>query len=185
MDNLLSLTLPSFDIHILRLHSASALHIDSMDRPTLSPSVSRSWSMTTMTGHQLDHFLQHRTLSIPRGSAIAAPSYSNAGSGRLHAYYLYSHTLLPNLTSLYGPPHLVILLAPSGPLIDASITISSPIYARLCPTMTLETLPSSVRRLRFNFEFARECTKEKTLRSDVLVCPFEELKVEGRSGEEC
>ncbi len=51
--------------------------------------------------------------------------------------------------------------------------------------MTLETLPSSVRRLRFNFEFARECTKEKTLRSAVLVCPFEELKVEGRSGEEC
>ncbi|PBK80396.1 hypothetical protein ARMGADRAFT_1171937 [Armillaria gallica] len=182
MDNLLSLTLPSFDIHILRLHSASALHIEFLYGQTNV--VSLRFPTYAHPGPLCAHHTK-RTVSIPRGSAIVAPSYSNAGSGRLHAYYLYSHTLLPNLTSLYGPPHLVILLAPSGPLIDASITISSPIYARLCPTMTLETLPSSVRRLRFNFEFARECTKEKTLRSDVLVCPFEELKVEGRSGEEC
>ncbi len=56
-------------------------------------------------------------------------------------------TLLPNLTIVNGPPHLLFLLAPSRPLIDASITISTPIYARFRPMTTLKSHPPSVRRL--------------------------------------
>ncbi|PBK62049.1 hypothetical protein ARMSODRAFT_1025176 [Armillaria solidipes] len=56
-----------------------------------------------------------RTLSISRAFAIAAPTYSNANS-------------------MFDPPHLTIFLAPSCPLVDVSITISTPIYAA-CPNV--------------------------------------------------
>ncbi|PBK79690.1 hypothetical protein ARMGADRAFT_1069342 [Armillaria gallica] len=95
-------------------------------------------------------------------------------------------TLLPNLTTLEGPPHLAVLLAPSRPLIDASITISTPIYAGFRPTTTLESLSPSVRRLRLTFKSVGKRTEEKTLRSAVVVCPaIEELEIEGEGGEEC
>ncbi len=45
---------------------------------------------------------------------------------------LFTHiatTLLPALATLQGLPHHIIFLAPSRSLVDASITISMPIYA--------------------------------------------------------
>ncbi|KAK0442505.1 uncharacterized protein EV420DRAFT_1076857 [Desarmillaria tabescens] len=58
-------------------------------------------------------------------------------------------TLLPNLTTLHAPPHLIILLAPSRPLIDVSITISTPIYAGfvLHPLSNLSLPPFAVSTL--------------------------------------
>ncbi|KAK0432076.1 hypothetical protein EV421DRAFT_1742595 [Armillaria borealis] len=95
-------------------------------------------------------------------------------------------TLLSNLTTLQGPPHLVILLAPSRPLIDMSITISTPIYAGFHLTMTLESLHPYVCRLRFTFKSVSKRTEEKTLHSAIIVCPdIEELEVDGEAGEEC
>ncbi|PBK85931.1 hypothetical protein ARMGADRAFT_1086973 [Armillaria gallica] len=97
-----------------------------------------------------------------------------------------TNTLLPNLTTLQGPPHLAILLAPSRPLIDESITIYMPIYAGLRHMTTLESLPLSVCCLRVAFKSVGKCTEEKTLRSAVVVCPaIEELEIEGEGGEEC
>ncbi|SJL17974.1 uncharacterized protein ARMOST_21545 [Armillaria ostoyae] len=174
MDNLRSLTLPSFDLHILRRYSAFALYIEVLNTrlseqaeaelprglmagPTLSPFVSHSCSMTTMTADPLYSPCLRYRRSLLQQRRLGTPS-------RILSIFPHSP---PNLTSLYGPPHLVILLAPSGPLIDASITISSTIYAGLCPTTTLETLPSSVHRLRLNFKSVGERTEEKTLRSAV------------------
>ncbi|KAK0226869.1 hypothetical protein EDD85DRAFT_976139 [Armillaria nabsnona] len=78
------------------------------------------------------------------------------------------------------PPHLVILFTPSCPLIDASITISTLIYAGFRPMTTLESLLPSVRRLRFTFKSVGKRTEEKALRSAVVVCPaIEELEIEG------
>ncbi len=72
MDNLRSITLPSFDLHIVRHCSAFGLHHiefgntrlsgslssshGSMARLMSSPSVSRSCSMTMTTRHRLRHF---------------------------------------------------------------------------------------------------------------------------------
>ncbi|PBK80367.1 hypothetical protein ARMGADRAFT_1040105 [Armillaria gallica] len=97
-------------------------------------------------------------------------------------------TVLLNLTTLESPPHLIILLATSHrhPLIDPSITISTPICAGFSPTTTLKSLPPFVRRLRFMFKSVGKRTKEKTLRSAVVVCPaIEELEIEEEGGEEC
>ncbi|KAK0226832.1 hypothetical protein EDD85DRAFT_958607 [Armillaria nabsnona] len=44
-----------------------------------------------------------------------------------------AYTLLPNLTTLQNPPHRVIILAPSRPPIDASIT-SYPAYSHAWTT---------------------------------------------------
>ncbi|KAK0471468.1 hypothetical protein IW261DRAFT_1597272 [Armillaria novae-zelandiae] len=75
---------------------------------------------------------------------------------------------------------------PSRPLIDASITISTPIYDGFRPTTTLESLPPSVRHLRFAFKSVGKRTEEKTLRSAVVVCPaIEELEIQGDAGEAC
>ncbi len=74
-------------------------------------------------------------------------------------------TLLPNLTTLQGPTHLVILFR---------------------PTTTLESLPPSINRLRFTFKSVGKRTEEKTLHSAIVVCPdIEELEVDGEAGEEC
>ncbi|KAK0432946.1 hypothetical protein EV421DRAFT_1451365 [Armillaria borealis] len=95
-------------------------------------------------------------------------------------------TLLPNIATLHGPPYLIILIAPSRPLIDASITISTPIYAGFRPTTTLESFPSPVRRLRFTFKSVGKRTEEKTLHSAVIVCPdIEELEIDGDADKEC
>ncbi|KAK0226811.1 hypothetical protein EDD85DRAFT_795132 [Armillaria nabsnona] len=94
-------------------------------------------------------------------------------------------TLLPNFTTLQGPPHLDILPAPSRPLLDMSITISAPIYAGFRLTMTLESLPPSVRHLCFTFKSVGKHREEKTLRSAIVVCPaIEELEIEGEDDEE-
>ncbi len=94
--------------------------------------------------------------------------------------------LLPNLTTLQGPPHLVILLAPSRPLIDVSITISTPVYVGFRPTTTIESLPPSINRLRFTLKSVGKRIEEKTLRSAIVVCPdIEELEVDGEASEEC
>ncbi len=61
-------------------------------------------------------------------------------------------TLLPNPTTLQGPPHRDILLMPSRPLIDATITVAPPIYDGFCPMMTLESLSHSVLRLHLTFK---------------------------------
>ncbi len=80
-----------------------------------------------------------------------------------------TETLLPNLTTLQGPPRPAVLLAPSRPLINASIIISMPIYAGVRPTTTFESLPPSVRRLRFSFKSVGKHTEEKILRSGIVV----------------
>ncbi len=89
-------------------------------------------------------------------------------------------------TTLQGPPRLIILLAPSRPLIHAFITIYTPIYAGFRPTSTLEALPPFVPRLNVVFKCVGKRTEEKTLCSSVVACPdIEELEVEGEDGEEC
>ncbi len=95
-------------------------------------------------------------------------------------------TPLPNLTTIQGPPHLANFLAPSRPLIDVSITISTPIYAGFRPMTTLESFPLSVRLPRFAYKSVGKRTEEKTLRSAVVVCSaIEELEIDGEGGEEC
>ncbi|KAK0432942.1 hypothetical protein EV421DRAFT_1910498 [Armillaria borealis] len=114
------------------------------------------------------------TISQYHPSVIATPAYSNADSGHVHTYERH---IAPQT---YGSPHRIILLAPSRPLIDASITISTPIHAGSHPTTTLESLPSSVCHLRFTLNSVGKRTEEKTLRSAIVVCPtIDELEVEG------
>ncbi|KAK0432071.1 hypothetical protein EV421DRAFT_1924806 [Armillaria borealis] len=120
------------------------------------------------------------TISQYHASVIAAPAYSNADSGHVHTYKRH---IAPQT---YGSPHRIILLAPSRPLMDASITIPTPVYAGFRPTTTLESLPSSVRRRRFTFNSVGKRTEEKTLRSAIVVChTIDELEIEGEGGEEC
>ncbi|KAK0190186.1 hypothetical protein F5146DRAFT_1002356 [Armillaria mellea] len=77
-------------------------------------------------------------------------------------------TLLPNLMTLYATPRFIILLAPSCPLIEATITISTLTYCH--PRIS----PSLCKR-----------TEEKTLRSAIVVCPaIGELEIECDAGEE-
>ncbi|KAK0477736.1 hypothetical protein EDD18DRAFT_1365239 [Armillaria luteobubalina] len=77
---------------------------------------------------------------------------------------------LPNLMTLQGLPHLAILLALSQPLINVSITISTPTYAEFHPTATLESLPPPVFHLCFMFKSVSKHTEEKTLCSTFIVC---------------
>ncbi len=217
MDNLHSLSLPSFDIHIVRHHSAFGLrHIefgntrlsgqaeaelltwldgqtnvvslrfpflvddedDDASPPTPLPATpTRTRLLSTPTTPSQPFFISH-------ASAITAPRLLQRRLGDTFSHT--AETLLPNLTTLQGPPRLAVLLAPSRPLIDASITISTPIYAGFRATTTLESLPPSVRRLRFSFKSVGKRTEEKTLRSAVVVCPnIEELEIGGEGGEEC
>ncbi|KAK0226861.1 hypothetical protein EDD85DRAFT_164863 [Armillaria nabsnona] len=216
MDNLRSLTLPSFHIHILRHHSAFGLrHIE--------------FGSTRLSGHAeaelltwLDGQTNVVTLRFPfliddedgdaspptplpatptRIRLLSAPTTPSQSflfpmpplsplpptpTPTQDTFNHITDTLLPSLTTLHGPPRLLILLAPSRPVIDASITISKPIYAGFRPTTTLESLPPSVRRLHLVFKYVGKRTEEKTLRSAVVVCPnIEELEVEGEGGEEC
>ncbi len=84
--------------------------------------------------------------SCPYSSAIPTSAYFNTDSGYVHGSCSHS------TPKSYRSPHRVILLAPSRPLIDASITVAIPIYAGFRPTTTLESLSPSTRRLRFTFK---------------------------------
>ncbi len=114
-----------------------------MARPTSSLSVSRSSLMMTMTRHHLCHCLPH--LRVPAFSPCQ-PRQANHFyfpclryrrsrllQRRLRIRSLTTDTLLPNLTTLRGAPRFIILLALSRPLIDASISISTPVYAGFRP----------------------------------------------------
>ncbi len=51
---------------------------------------------------------------------------------------------------------------------------------------TLESIPSSVRRLNLLFNSVGRRTEEKTLRSAVIACPdVEKLEIQGEVGKEC
>ncbi|KAK0477161.1 hypothetical protein EDD18DRAFT_1337998 [Armillaria luteobubalina] len=216
MDNLRSLSLPSFDLHILRHHSAFGLrHIEfsntrlseqaeaellmwldgqtnvvSLRFPLLVDDVDEDASPPTPLPSTPTRI---RLLSAPTTPSkpflFPMPPLSPLPPTPTPTQDTFSHTtetLLPNLTALQGPPRLIILLAPSRPLIDVSITISTPIYDGFRPTTTLESLPPSVRHLRFAFKSVGKRTEEKTLRSAVVVCPaIEELEIEGDAGEAC
>ncbi|KAK0226854.1 hypothetical protein EDD85DRAFT_1027347 [Armillaria nabsnona] len=216
MDNLRFLTLPSFDIHILRHHSAFGLRYIEFGNTRLSGQAEGellTWldGQTNVVSLRFPFLLDDddddaspptplpatptriRLLSAPttpsQSFLFPMPPLSPLPPTPTPTRDTFTHTaetLLPNLTTLQGPPRLVILLAPSRPLIDASITISKPIYAGFRPTTTLESLPSSVRRLNLVFKSVGKRTEEKTLRSAVVVCPaIEELEIEGEGGEEC
>ncbi|KAK0471458.1 hypothetical protein IW261DRAFT_894432 [Armillaria novae-zelandiae] len=216
MDNLRSLSLPSFDLHILRHHSAFGLrHIEfgntrlaeqaEAELLTWLDGQTNVFSLRfpfLVDGDDEDVLLptplpttptRIRLLSAPTTPSqpflFQMPPLSPLPPTPTPTQDTFTHvaeTLLPNLTTLQGPPRLIILLAPSRPLIDASITISTPIYDGFRPTTTLESLPSSVRHLRFTFKSVGKRTEEKTLRSAVVVCPaIEELEIEGDAGEAC
>ncbi len=119
------------------------------------------------------------TISQYHAPVITAPAYSNADLGHVHTYERH---IVPQT---YGSPHCIILLAPSRPLIDTSITISTPIYAGFCPMTTLESLPSSVRRLRFTFNSVGKHIEEKTTQRHRRMPAIEELEIEGEGGEAC
>ncbi|KAK0226831.1 hypothetical protein EDD85DRAFT_976086 [Armillaria nabsnona] len=61
-----------------------------------------------------------------------------------------------------------------------------PIYGEFRPTTTPESLPPSVRRLRFSFKCVGKRTEENILRGAIVVCPnIEELEIDGEGREEC
>ncbi|PBK80363.1 hypothetical protein ARMGADRAFT_1020928 [Armillaria gallica] len=216
MDNLRSLSLPSFDIHILRHHSAFGLRHIEFGNTHLSGQAEGEL-LTWLDGQTNIVSLRFPFLIDDDGDDASPPTPLPATPTRTRllsapttpsqsflfpmpplsplpptptptqdTFNLTTDTLLPNLMILHGTPRLVILLAPSRPLIDASITISQPIYAGFRPTTTLESLPPSVRRLNLFFKSVGKRTEEKTLRSAVVVCPnIEKLEIEGEGGEEC
>ncbi|SJL17972.1 uncharacterized protein ARMOST_21543 [Armillaria ostoyae] len=217
MDNLRSLSLPSFDLHILRHHSAFGLRHIEFGNTRLSGQAEielLTWldGQTNVVSLRFPFLLDDDDDASPPTPLPATPTRTRLLSAPTtpsqpflfpmpplsplpptptptQDTFTFTHTeatLLPNLATLHAPPHLIILLAPSRPLIDATITISTPIYAGFRPTTTLESLPASVRRLRFTFKSVGKRTEEKTLRSAVVVCPgIEELEIDGEAGEEC
>ncbi|KAK0207809.1 hypothetical protein IW262DRAFT_1529398 [Armillaria fumosa] len=213
MDSLHSLSLPSFDLHILRHHSAFGLHhiefgnthlseraeaelltwldgqtnvvslrfpflVDDDDDDTSPPTPLPTTPMRIRLLSALSQpflFLMPPLLPLPPTPTPTQHTFTHA-----------AETLLPNLATLQGPPRLILLLAPSGSLVDASITISTPIGAGFRPEMTLESLPPSVRHLRLIFKSVGKCTEVNTLRIAIIVCPaIEELEIEGEAGERC
>ncbi|PBK85918.1 hypothetical protein ARMGADRAFT_1035914 [Armillaria gallica] len=215
MDNLRSLTLPSFDLYILHHHSAFGLRHVEFGNTRLSGQAEAEllmWldSQTNVVPLRFPFLLDDddkdaspptplpatptrtRLLSAPTTPSqpflFPMPPLSPIPPTPTPTRDTFTHTaetLLSNLTTLHGPPRLIILLATSRPLIDASITISTPIYAVFRPTTALESLPPSVRRLHFSFKSVGKRTEEKTLRSAIVVCPaIEELEIEGEGGEE-
>ncbi|PBK62036.1 hypothetical protein ARMSODRAFT_981024 [Armillaria solidipes] len=218
MDNLRSLSLPSFDIHILRHHSAFGLRHIEFGNTRLSGQAEielLTWldGQTNVVSLRFPFLVDDDDVDAsPHTPLPATPTRTRLLSAPTtpsqpflfpmpplsplpptptptQDTFTFTHTeatLLPNLATLHSPPHLIILLAPSRPLIDASITISTPIYAGFRPTTTLESLPQSVRRLNLVFNSVGKRTEEKTLRSAIVVCPaIEELEVEGEGGDEC
>ncbi|KAK0226837.1 hypothetical protein EDD85DRAFT_1027340 [Armillaria nabsnona] len=75
----------------------------------------------------------------------------------------FSHKGDTLLSNLLGLPHLIVLLVPSSPLFDVSITISMPIYTGFRPTTTLESLPTTVRCLHFTYQSMGKHAEKKTL----------------------
>ncbi|KAK0226741.1 hypothetical protein EDD85DRAFT_940539 [Armillaria nabsnona] len=148
---------------------------------TSYPAYSHAWT-TFAHSHSLPLIYTSYVITLPLEYAI-----SSSGT---HTQDTFTHTgatvtLLPNLTTLQDPPHLIILLALSRALIDLSITISALIYGGFRPTTTLKSLPPSIRRLCFTFKSVGKRTQEKTLRSATVVCPaIEKLEIEGEGGEE-
>ncbi|KAK0485524.1 hypothetical protein EDD18DRAFT_698746 [Armillaria luteobubalina] len=216
MDNLRSLSLPSFDLHILRHHSAFGLRHIEFGNTRLSEQAEAellTWldGQTNVVSLRFPSLVDNddddaspptplpstptriRLLSAPttpsKSFLFPMPPLSPLPPTPTPTQDTFNHTietLLPDLTALQGPPRLIILLAPSRPLIDASIIISTPIYDGFRPRTTLDSLPTSVRHLRFAFKSVGKRTEEKTLRSAIVVCPaIEELEIEGDAGEAC
>ncbi|KAK0432074.1 hypothetical protein EV421DRAFT_1924819 [Armillaria borealis] len=97
--------------------------------------------MTTMSRHHLHHLPPPPPSPTSLGAHLAflfpTPPLSPLPPTPTPTQGLFMHTattLLPALTTLQDPPHLTIFLVPSRPLVDTSITISTPIYAA-CPNM--------------------------------------------------
>lgn len=147
-------TLPSFHAHVLRHHSALGLcHINFgyTCHAEQAKAVLFSWldGETSIVSLQFPSLLdddsppcmplpatpmRNRLLSTPsqpHASVIAVSACSNADSSYVHTYGRYS------VPKTYDPLHLIILVALSRPLIDASITISMLMYAVFRPTSTL------------------------------------------------
>ncbi|PBK79687.1 hypothetical protein ARMGADRAFT_1172281 [Armillaria gallica] len=216
MDNLRSLSHPSFDLHILRQHSAFGLRHIEFGNTRLSGQAEielPTWldGQTNVVSLRFPFLLDDDDVDaspptpLPatptRTRLLSAPTTPSqpflfpmpplspvppTPTPTKDTFTDTTNTLLPNLTTLRVPPRLIILLAPSRPLTDASITISTPIYARFRPTTNLESLPSSVRRLRFTFKSVGKRTEEKTLRSAIIICPtIDELEIEDEGDEEC
>ncbi len=93
----------------------------------------------------LDIFLPEATRSLPMPPLSPLPPTPTPTQ---NMFPQKADTLLPNLAILLGPSLLLILLAPSYPLIGASITILKPIYAGFRPTSPLQLLPLFVHHLR-------------------------------------
>ncbi len=115
MNNLCSLTLPSFDLHILRHHSAFGLryiefgnthlcgqaegelltwldgqtNVVSLRFPFLINDASPPTPLPAMPTHTRLLSARHAkpTFFISHASAITAPAYSNADSGHIQSHY--------------------------------------------------------------------------------------------------
>ncbi|KAK0184247.1 hypothetical protein F5146DRAFT_252895 [Armillaria mellea] len=216
MDNLRSLSLPSFDLHILRHHSAFGLRYLEFRNTHLSGQAEAELLMwldgqTNVISLRFPFLLDDDNGNVSPSTPLpatpmptrilSAPTLPSqpflfplpllsplpaTPTPTQDSFAYTAETLLPTLMTLYAPPFLIILLAPSSPLIEVSITISTPIYGGFRPTATLKSLPPSVRRLRFMFKSVGKRTEVKTLRIAVDVCPaIEELEIEGDAGDEC
>ncbi|PBK85855.1 hypothetical protein ARMGADRAFT_1169341 [Armillaria gallica] len=171
MDNLRSLSLPSFGTHVspgrdgqtnvvpLRFPFLIDDDDDGASPPTslpATPTHPRLLSAPT-TPSQSFLFSMPPLSPLPPTPTQTQDTFTHTGA-----------TLLPNLTTLQDPPHLIIFLVLSRPLIDLSITISALIHGEFRPTTTLESLPPSIRRLCFTFKSVGKRTQEKTLRSAIV-----------------
>ncbi|KAK0201320.1 hypothetical protein DFS33DRAFT_1490555 [Desarmillaria ectypa] len=205
MDNLCSLTLPCFDFHVIRHHSAFGLshiefgnsYLSSQDKADLITWLNGQTNIVSLifpnlVGHDDDYPPKRTHNQLVSASTIPStlslfpmPPLSPLPETPTPTRDAFTHTtsatLLPNLVTLHGPPHLILLFAPSRPLIDVSVTISKPIYAGFRPTTTLESLPPSVSRLKLFFKSVGKRTEEKTLKSAVVICPnIEQLDIEAK-----
>ncbi|KAK0482927.1 hypothetical protein EDD18DRAFT_1112444 [Armillaria luteobubalina] len=173
VDDLRSLSLPSFDPYILCYRFAFGLRHIQLGNARLGASRGCVTALTTSVD------LTNQPFLFPMPSLSPTPTQDT--------FAHIAETLLPNLMTLQGLPRLIIHLTSSRPLIDASIIVSKTIHAGFRPTTTrLESLPPSLRHLIFKFKFVGKRTEEKTLRSAIVVCPaIEELEIEGDAGEAC
>ncbi len=155
MRNLRSPTLPSFHLHIMRPRSPFDLH-DIMLSDTKLSGQAEAKLLTWLDGQTnvisfhfplpllLDNDATTRHLSAP------TPLLTLTQDIFTHA----AATLLPNLTTLHGPPHLVILFAPSLPRYMLILVLRPPSspsvllfdIAMMCSSMSVKRTEGKILR---------------------------------------
>ncbi|KAK0482906.1 hypothetical protein EDD18DRAFT_1362306 [Armillaria luteobubalina] len=174
MDNLRSLSLLSFDLHILRHDPVFMLRDIEFGNTRLSEQAEAE--ILTWLSDQINNIsVRYPFLLFFLQMPLLSPTSTQ------DTFTQITGTLLPDLTSFQGPSRVIVPLAPSRPLINASMTISKTIYAGFRRTTTRpESLPPSLRHLIFKFKSVGKRTEEKTLRSAIAcatVLLFKSLRI--------